>query len=507
MSASRVRQLKHRLDPATAVAAEGSAVAPPPAVKRQCRRETLRPPTQHTTFELGVDVSGKTLDVASLPISKVSAEGPAEGPAAAPAEAPPCLDMPRLARATTETPHTLATIALSQASLCNMVDLGLALRDVSVTSTISTADSRTGGSLANALGLLRSELVGHLVPVFGKIRNTAGKPRVVKKPKAEDLYMQPITDDAPHALIGRPVVLVTCYNHDTDTATAAATATATAAATTTAATAAGTATDVSKAAAVVSQGVFACLGIVASTSMFNYPLRDERRVCVSTNPALDERMLYVLVLHVYTDPHTGALGLPLATMAPPELRLVDGVVRVRDDGVHGLWESTFGWQAFVISNYEQVLELLRARKKPWSDFALADIKQSGHDMMRAVLPAAVSACAATLTTLRQQERLDTALATTPMTVKSKRRHHRELATQGIDIRRCLLVEALLLGTPLEPLLRSQTPTDMPPPPRMPLDGAADLYATLKTAADAMFPAATTAADAYAAARVPSQQAA
>ena len=347
----------------------------------------------------------------------------------------------------------------SPSSLCCSVDVGLAIKHNNEESAMAAWLSHE--NLGRALHAMHSQLVGHVIPVFGQIRETeAGGRTRRKRPTSNQRYMAPI-DDGPHPFAFRPVVIAT--NADpSDTRPEA------------------------------SQGMFAALGVVVSNKMYNYPCGNERRVCTRPNPAFDETVAWVLVTHVYGN----GQGIFMASVAPPRVVKGPAGLVVLDTEHRNAHESTFKWRAHIQHHLDNVC----ADKSPVSAFGLSDIKQTVKDMFRNIVASAtIIDTHRTLRELRESGELDSALVHVPMkATDDNSRQKRPLASQGIDLRRCLLVEMLLTGTPLQPLLGdgsdAHTQAELQLPEVASVHGGPkELYARAKAFADAAYPAAAEAA--------------
>lgn len=342
------------------------------------------------------------------------------------------------------------------------MDVGLAIKHGNDEEAM--AMWRTHDDLGRAVHTLHAQLVGHVIPVFGQIRETeAGSKSKRPRPKKNEGYMTPV-GDGPHPFAFRPVVIATNA-------------------------------DISDTRPQASQGLIALQGVVVSNKMYNYPCGNERRVCTRPNPAFDETVAWVLVTHVYND----GQGIFMTNLAPPRvLKERDGGLAVADDEHRNHYESIFKWKAHI----EHHLSTVCPNKSPVSSFGLADIKQTVKDMFRNIVASAsIIDTQKTLRELREAGQLDHALVHVLMKVADFNSRTSRPLSSGIDIRRCLLVELLLKDTPLQPLLTAdQATADQATAVQVQLPavasvhgGAKELYRRMKAYADAAYPVAAAAA--------------
>lgn len=312
-------------------------------------------------------------------------------------------------------------------------------------------------------------LVGHLMPVFSQVRPPS-KSRVeststtTRKPanrKVSELNMDPIEPlghdgslpRKPHAFALQPVQLSTVG--DTD------------------------------------QGMFLAQGIIVSNKCYNFPEGDDRRVSTGRNPAFEETVCWVLVTHsYYSHGNGGGSGggyLTYASLGPPSTKTSkDGIVRILDTPDRNLYEHLFGWKRFMEQNVDE-----GARKCNVSSFGFTDIKQTGKDTTRCILPWTIQDVAQRLHRMRAEGGGDVTAYLRDLPMKAALNHESDLKHRpvgGMDLRRMLLIELLLRGTPLEPLLDFPTAASLPllpSGPRVP-GGAAGLYRRMKDFCDDMF---------------------
>lgn len=298
-------------------------------------------------------------------------------------------------------------------------------------------------------------LVGHLVPVFSQVRPTVRARDAAcktKKRKVSELNMdpiQPLGDGGAlprkaHAFAMQPVQLSTVGTHG--------------------------------------QGMFLAGGVIVSNKCFNYPEGDPKRVGTGRNPAFEETICWMLITHSYE-------GLTYAAVGPPStktVRTAEGVERVEvlDTPGRNTLECVFRWRAFMVENLED------GRRAGVSAFGFTDIKQTGKDTTRRILPWTIEDVTARLASMRNLHDLSSYLRDLPM--KAMLNYEVDLGNRpvgGMDLRRMLLIELLLAGTPLEGLQRGPDAADralaLPAPPKVP-GGAAGLYDRLKAFCDAVY---------------------
>lgn len=246
--------------------------------------------------------------------------------------------------------------------------------------------------------------VGELLPVFGQIRN----PSHFDPKSALSKNCAPV-DDREHAFAFAPVVIATTGETPGD------------------------------------QGEIVYQGVVVSNKSVNRAVGDSRRRTMGRNPVFEESLCFVMVTHAYDPPFRYAALGPHATR-----KRKDGTFDVVvEDGRRNAYDSVFEWNAFMNARKTQ-------RGCGVSTFGFTDTKQSGKDVVRYLFPWPISHAARVLAELRRGD-LRAFLVETPMTLAGKRAAAREECPSGIDVRRFLLAELLLKGTPMEPLLEGREP--------------------------------------------------
>ena len=291
---------------------------------------------------------------------------------------------------------SLSTIALSRSSLLSMANAGL--RDAYRGTIFQFADY--DAAIANL-----TVLVGHIVPVFGQIRTPSRDADTRRSAFASN--SMPVGSEA-HSFAFSPVVIATIGDTPGD------------------------------------QGEIIAQGIIVSNKAVNYAVGDDRRVSLGRNPAFEESMCLVLITHVYPTPFTYAGIGPCGTR-----KRGNEYATVLEEG-RNAYNSVFLWNEFMATRQSQ-------RGCGVSTFGFTDTKQSGKDIARQLFPWSIAHSQSVLWDFRTQGDLERFLLETPMTMAGKRASAREDCPSGIDVRRFLLAELLLLDTPLEPMLRGEKP--------------------------------------------------
>ena len=196
-------------------------------------------------------------------------------------------------------------------------------------------------------------------------------------------------------------------------------------------------------------GAILLQGVVVSQKAFNYPLDHELRIRTGLpcGDAFDDTWALVLITDTYRlrkEDGSGVVqtfpGMPFCALAMP--RCSGGEASKFSYG-RNLFDKTYRWCAL----------LQRHKLNPGSSlkFALHEIKQV-KSMFRSVMAPAVSIRHAMdlIATLRQTNSLDSVLDAKEPTMVSAKPDRKELHDLcGNDLRKMLLVEQLLLSTPLE----------------------------------------------------------
>lgn len=339
----------------------------------------------------------------------------------------------------------MSTIAVSEASACVMYDL--AMHEAGMATAVSNGDFSVVSSN-------RHLLVGRLMPVFGQVRavnETSHRRSLFAR------HMDPIPDDddePPHTFAFKPVQVSTIGGD-------------------------------------AGAGAFLAQGVVVSNRVYNYPEGDERRVVTGRSPAFEETMCWVFVTHAYpADMTYRAVG------PPSTKRLADNTWVPVQDAERNKFDGVFEWQAFMERHVTEPSAGV-------SKFAFNDMKQTNRDITRAMLPWSIPHVSAMLRDIRRDGMLSEFLRELPMVTNLNPDNRVKRDIGGKDLRRALLLELLLTGTPLAALLLPESHADrtpealvaaLPPAPVVP-DGARGLYTRMKQFCDAhcVVPAAAAAA--------------
>lgn len=247
-----------------------------------------------------------------------------------------------------------------------------------------------------------SRLVGRLVPIMGQA------PPKVKESRAGGTVFDPVPmgdSPPPHHFFGRVVALTT----DSDTKTK------------------------------YDAGEILALGVVVSPRAFNYPPDHERRLSLGVvNKVFEETWAYVLVVHAYA---------PYVAYAELNRGVKDRPRRTEDHPYEGI----FKWEAYAAANASCINEPLYRICRS----GLAGCKMTTKALVRTVVPWSIAAVGGELASMRARGELDSLLVEMPMVQAEKGMKRRRVLDDigGLDLRRMLLVELLIRGTPLEPLLR------------------------------------------------------
>jgi len=286
----------------------------------------------------------------------------------------------------------LSTIVLSRASLA-----------VNISFAMSEAH---GVSLADDLSVFEKiahimKLIGHVMPVFGQIR----KPPSTGLGDKSKIYQnhRQITDEY-HSFAFEPVLISTSGDAPGDS------------------------------------GEIVAQGIIVSNKGVNFPVGDDRRVTLGRKAEFEESLAWVLITHVYVVASYAAIG-------PPATKKKGDSYEIVKTDHRNLYEDIFKWEAFMQHK-------THLRGCGVSLFGFTDTKQTGKDMARRLVPWSIAHAADTLAWFRENDRLDAFLMEADMT-SVKRASGREDMPSGMDMRRFLLLEFLLIGTPLEPMLRGE----------------------------------------------------
>ena len=285
----------------------------------------------------------------------------------------------------------LSTIVLSRASLS--VNISFAMTEAR--GVLLPDDLSVFEKIAHI-----TQLVGHVMPIFGQIR----KPPSTGLGEKSKIYQnhRQITDEY-HSFAFEPVLISTSGDAPGDS------------------------------------GEIVAQGIIVSNKGVNFPVGDDRRVSLGRKAEFEESLAWVLITHVYVDANTS-----YAAIGPPATKKKGDNYEMVMTEHRNLYDDIFKWSAFMENK-------THLRGCGVSLFGFTDTKQTGKDMARRLVPWSVSHVADTLAWFRDNDRLDTFLAEADMT-SVKRASGREDMPTGMDMRRFLLLEFLLIGTPLENML-------------------------------------------------------
>ena len=303
----------------------------------------------------------------------------------------------------------LSTIVMSRASLAANVSFGMS--------------EAHGAPLADSLSVFEkvahiARLVGHVMPVFGQIR----KPPSTGLGDKSKIYQnhRPITDEY-HSFAFEPVIISTSGDAPGDS------------------------------------GEIVAQGIIVSNKGMNFPVGDSRRVSLGRKAEFEESLCWVLITHVYVDANTS-----YAAIGPPATKKTGDTYEIVPTTHRNLYEDTFRWEAFMKNK-------THLRGCGVSLFGFTDTKQTGKDIARRLVPWSVDHAVETLAWFRENDNIDSFLMEAEMT-SVKRASGRVDIPTGMDMRRFLLLEFLLIGTPLEPMLRRERVSFTFPAPSIPGSG-------------------------------------
>jgi hypothetical protein len=307
----------------------------------------------------------------------------------------------------------LSTIVLSRASLAANISFAMV--------------EAHGTPLSDDLNVFEKNahinlLVGHVMPVFGQIR----KPPSTGLGEKSKIYQnhKKITDEY-HSFAFEPVIISTSGDAPGDS------------------------------------GEIVAQGVIVSNKGVNFPVGDERRVSLGRKAEFEESLAWVLITHVYSDADTS-----YAAIGPPATKKKGDKYEMVKTEHRNLYDDVFKWEAFMQNK-------THLRGCGVSLFGFTDTKQTGKDIARRLVPWSIAHAADTLAWFRDNDRLDTFLVEAEMT-SVKRASGREDIPTGMDVRRFLLLEFLLIGTPLEPMLRGERVTFPFQAPSIP-GGGSGLY--------------------------------
>ncbi|AGE56638.1 hypothetical protein ATCVNEJV2_471R [Acanthocystis turfacea Chlorella virus NE-JV-2] len=187
-------------------------------------------------------------------------------------------------------------------------------------------------------------------------------------------------------------------------------------------------------------GEIVCQGVIVSNKGLNYEVGNLKRVSLGRRDEFEETLCYVLITHFYGAISYDALG-PF-----PTTRIGKDTYKYIPTEGKNLYNDVFKWNEFMDGHQDQL-------GCGVSRFGFTDTKQTGKDLSRRLFPWSIRYAMDTLEWLRGKG-LDTILAETPMST-GRRAKEREDMPSGMDIRRFLLAEFLLKGTPLEKMITNE----------------------------------------------------
>ena len=307
----------------------------------------------------------------------------------------------------------LSTIVLSRASLA--VNISFAMTEAH--GVPLSGDLSVFEKIAHIV-----KLVGHVMPVFGQTR----RPPSTGLGDRSKIYQnhRQITDEY-HSFAFEPVLISTSGDAPGDS------------------------------------GEIVAQGVIVSNKGINFPVGDVRRVSLGRKAEFEESLCWVLVTHVYVCANTS-----YAAIGPPATKKRGDKYEIVKTDYRNLYDDVFKWEAFMQNK-------THLRGCGVSLFGFTDTKQCGRDITRRLVPWSIAHVVDTLAWFRENGRLDTFLVEAEMT-SVKRASGREDMPSGNDMRRFLLLEFLLIGTPLESMLRGERVTFPFQAPSIP-GGGSGLY--------------------------------
>ena len=310
----------------------------------------------------------------------------------------------------------LSTIVMSRASLAANISFAMfEAHGVSLTNNMTVFEK-----VAHVV-----RLVGHVMPIFGQIR----KPPSTGLGDKSKIYQnhRPITDEY-HSFAFEPVIISTSGDVPGDS------------------------------------GEIVAQGIIVSNKGMNFPVGDVRRVSLGRKAEFEESLCWVLITHVYVEAIT-----TYSAIGPPATKKRGDAYEIVQTTHRNLYEDIFRWEAFM-------KDKTHLRGCGVSLFGFTDTKQTGKDIARRLVPWSIEHASETLAWFRENDKMNKFLIEAEMT-SVKRASGRVDIPTGMDMRRFLLLEFLLVGTPLEPMLRNERVTFAFPAPSIP-DGGSGLYRRL-----------------------------
>lgn len=287
----------------------------------------------------------------------------------------------------------LSTIVLSRKSLSENVAFGMhEVYGITLPSDMDTCEKVVH----------IKHLVGQVMPIFGQVRKPPSG-GFGEKSKIYQNHKQVVRGEY-HHFAHEPVIIATSGNGPGDS------------------------------------GEIIAQGVLVSNKGLNFPVGDARRVSFGRKSEFEESMCWVLITHYYED------NITYAAIGPPSTKKNGDSYMTIETSHKNKYDHVFRWTDFMNNN-------THLRGCGVSLFGFTDTKQVGKDITRRLFPWSVSHAMETLSWYREHG-LDEFLINSPMTTV-KRASGRVDIPSGMDVRRFLLAELLLKGTPLENMLTNQ----------------------------------------------------
>jgi hypothetical protein len=267
-------------------------------------------------------------------------------------------------------------------------------------------------------------LVGHVIPIFGQTR---AAPATGLGPKSQMLANHSKLEEG-HKFGFEPVVIATSGDGPGDS------------------------------------GEIICQGVIVSNKGLNFPVDDARSVSLGRRDEFEETMCWVLITHAYMPVSYASLGPYPTTRDGDKYKYIDTIGK-------NLYNDTFKWNEFM-DNHTDLLGCGVSR------FGFTDTKQTGKDMSRRLFPWSIKYAMEYLGWFRSRGKLEEFLIDTPMST-GRRAKDRDDNPSGMDVRRFLLAELLLSGTPLENIIHNK-PVEFGFAGCKVTDGGEGLYKRLQT---------------------------
>jgi hypothetical protein len=239
------------------------------------------------------------------------------------------------------------------------------------------------------------------------------------------------------------------------------------------------------------QGLVLLAGVIVSNRCMNWPEGDPRRVRTGADPAFEESACWVLVTHVFPHWPRVSRSMTYKALGPPSTSKRkrprdadypdDGrpVIMV-ENGVNE-YEDVFMWEAWMMR---------QPGERKLSGFGFSDIKQTNKELVRAIVPWPLATVGAHLRSMRAEDpTLHSFLLDMPLHASLQGRvldNPEARQPGGLDLRRFLLIELLLRGSPLEGLLDPEPSVRLPQIGPVVTGGGGGLYRRMKAYCDAAY---------------------